>query len=326
MNIVLCYPVSDSDLEYIKNHVQPHTVINAGQEKIDKAIFDADIFCGHAKVPVDWEKVVAQGRLKWIQSSAAGMDHCLVPSVIDSDIPVTSASGLFANQVAEQTMALTYSLFRKMRTFFEAQNKREFIRRPTEDLHGQTIGIVGLGGNGRRIAEFFAPLQTQIVATDLFPTDKPDCVDELWGASELPRLLEVSDVVVLAIPLNKHTHHLFGKAQFAQMKPGAKLINVARGAVVNESALIETLQNEHLSGAGLDVTEIEPLPADSPLWGMPNVVITPHVGAQSAHRVPVTCRFFCENFRRFQKSEELLNLVDKKLGFPKPENRINGRF
>jgi phosphoglycerate dehydrogenase-like enzyme len=158
-------------------------------------------------VPVPWPAVVRRGRLQWIQSSAAGLDHCLVPEVIASPIQVSSASGLFADQVAEQTLALLLGLLRSLRTFFRAQEAREFIRRPTRDLHGATVGIVGLGGNGTRLAEILRPFRTRLVATDMFPSDQPaGVVDALWPADQLPRLLAESDIVILCVPLNDQTH------------------------------------------------------------------------------------------------------------------------
>lgn len=315
-HVVLCYPVTDHDVQLISNVDPDVQVTNAGQGGIGAALLEADIFCGHAKVPVPWPEVVEQGRLQWIQSSAAGLDHCLTPEVIDSPITVTSASGLFANQVAEQTLALLFGLYRQLPLFQNAAQKREFIRRPTWDLHGQTIGIVGFGGNGRRIAEFLAPLQTRMIATDWFPVDAPPYLDELWPHDRLHELLAQSDVVILCVPLNQHTHHLIDANAFAIMKERAVLINVARGPVVDETALVSALQDGSLRGAGLDVTEIEPLPESSPLWSMENVIITPHVGAQSAMRVPVTTDFFCENLRRYLDGEPLQNKVDKELGFP----------
>lgn len=321
MQVVLCYPVDASDVRRIESVADGVNVINAGQEGIADALLQADIFCGHAKVPVPWPEVVRQGRLQWIQSSAAGLDHCLVDDVIASDIRVTSASGLFANQVAEQAVALLFGLFRQLPRFCEASRSREFIRRPTWDLHGQTIGLVGLGGNGRRIGDFLAPLHTRIIATDWFPVDRPPYVDQLWPADQLPRLLQESDVVVLSVPLNHHTHHLIDRAMIGRMRQGAVLINVARGPVVDEEALVDALRSGHLRGAGLDVTEVEPLPPTSPLWDMEQVLITPHVGAQSAHRVPDTTSFFCDNLKRFLAGQPLMNLVDKQLGFPSPEHR-----
>jgi phosphoglycerate dehydrogenase-like enzyme len=316
MRIVVCYPVEARHLEQLRAAAPGHDIIDAGQERIAAELPTADIFLGHAKVPVSWDEVVANKRLKWIQSSAAGLDHCLVPSVIDSEIVVTSASGLFADQVAEQTFALLLGLLRGLPTFFRAQQKREFIRRPTRDLHGATVGIVGFGGNGRRIAEVLAPYRCRIVATDAFPREKPAHVEAIGPADHLPQLLAESDIVILCVPLNAQTLGMIGREQFAAMKPGSILINVARGQVVVERELVAALQSGHLWGAGVDVTEVEPLPLDSPLWDLPNVIITPHVGAQSARRADDTTDLLCENLKRYLAHEPLLNLVDKRLGFP----------
>jgi D-3-phosphoglycerate dehydrogenase len=318
MNIVLCYPTEDHHLQQIADAAPGAEIIDAGQQEIPEAILQAEIFCGHAKErPVPWDDVVTQGRLRWIQSSAAGLDHCLTPSVIASDITVTSASGLFADQVAEQTMALLIGVLRSLPVFFLAKCKREFIRRPTRDLHGMTVGIVGFGGNGRRIAEVLVPFRTRILATDLFPVDQPEHVDQLWPAERLDDLLEQVDVLILGVPLTPRTRGLIAAPQFERMKRGAILINVARGPVVVEADLVAALQSGHLGGAGVDVTEVEPLPATSPLWDLPNVIITPHVGAQSATRQDDITDFFCENLRRYQTGQPLLNLVDKELGFPR---------
>ncbi len=279
MRIVLCFPVEPRHVAQIQAAAPLAEVVDAGQERIDELLPTADVFIGHAKVPVDWDRVLAAGRLQWIQSSAAGLDHCLVPGVIESPIVVSSASGLFAPQVAEQTFALLFGLLRRLPLFFRAEAKREFIRLPTDDLRGKTVGIVGLGGNGRRIARVLAPWGVRMVATDYFPIDAPAEIDELWPADEIDRLLSVSDIVILALPLNEQTMGMFDLDRFAKMREGSYLINVARGAVVVESALVGSLASGHLAGAGLDVTEEEPLAADSRLWDDPKVIITPHVGA-----------------------------------------------
>jgi phosphoglycerate dehydrogenase-like enzyme len=321
MRIVLCYPIERRHYEQICAAAPGHEVVDAGQDRIATGLLEADIFCGHAKVPVPWPDVVRRGRLKWIQSSAAGLDHCLTPETIASDIIVTSASGLFADPVAEQTLALTLGLLRGLPTFFRAQQKREFIRRPTRDLTRSTVGIVGLGGNGTRIAEVLRPFDTRIIATDIFTTDKPAVVDELWPADELDRLLIESDIVILCVPLNATTQGMIAAPQLARMKPRSLLINVARGPIVVEKDLVAALQSGHLGGAGLDVTEIEPLPINSPLWDVPNVIITPHVGAQSARRADTTTDLICENLRRYFAGRPLINFVDKNLGFPTPAAR-----
>lgn len=316
MKIALCYQTQPEFIDAIRRVAPDAEIDDAGQERIAEAILDADIFCGHAKVPMPWAEVVQNGKLKWIQSSAAGMDHCLVPEVIASDIVVSSASGLFANQVAEQTFSLLLGLIRSLPVFFRAQTVKDYTRRPTHDLHGKTVGIVGLGGNGRRIAEILSAFRTRVIATDLFPYDQPAYVDELWPAHRLDDLLAESDIVILTLPLNASTYHIIDEGRFAAMKQDAWFINVARGQVVKEVALVEALQNKKLLGAGIDVAEIEPLPHDSPLWNMENVIITPHVGAQGATRNADATQLFCTNLRRYLQGEPPINLVDKQLGFP----------
>jgi phosphoglycerate dehydrogenase-like enzyme len=318
-NVVLCYPVENRHLEMLHRALPGWNFINAGQEGIGEQIFQADIFVGHAKVPVDWDGVARQGRLKFIQSSAAGLDHCLVPAVIQSDITVCSASGLFANQVGEQTLALLLGLLRGLPTFFRQSLRREFIRRPTDDLHGKRVGIVGLGGNGRRLAELLAPFNVELFATDYYPVRKPREVAELWPATRLLDLARRSDVLILCIPLNGGTQQLISHEVLDAMPRGSYLINVARGQVVDEPALIAALADQRLAGAGVDVTFVEPLPVESPLWEMSNVIITPHVGAQAASRVDDSTRLACENLIRYSRGESLLNVVDKTLGFPHPD-------
>lgn len=318
MRIVLCYPVEPRHLDQIREAAPGWEVVDAGQERVNELLPTADIFVGHAKVPVDWERVVSGGKLRWIQSSAAGLDHCLVPEVIESGIVVSSASGLFAAQVAEQTFALMMGSLRQLPVFFRAGMARDFERKPTDDLRGKTVGIVGLGGNGRRIADALAPWDVRVVASDHFPVDRPASVETLWPADELDRLLQRSDVVILALPLNRQTLGLFDADRIATMRRGAYLINVARGAIVREAALVAALDSGHLAGAGLDVTEVEPLPPASRLWDHPRAIVTPHVGAQSSRRVDDTTDLVCVNLRRFFCGELPFNHVDKRLGFPHP--------
>lgn len=318
-NLVLCYPVERRHLQQYAEAFPEIEVIDAGQEAIGERIFDADLFVGHAKVPVNWDGVVKAGRLKLIQSSAAGLDHCLVESVIASDIPVCSASGLFANQVGEQAFALLLGLLRGLPTFFRQSQAKEFVRRPTGDLHGKRIGIVGLGGNGRRLAQLLASWNVVIRATDYYPVRKPDEVHELWPANQLDELAANSDVLILSLPLNESTHKIISADVLSKMPQGSILINVARGRVVDEAALVDALRTGHLAGAGVDVTYDEPLPESSPLWELPNVIITPHVGAQAATRVDDSTRFAIGNLKRFLGGKSLQNIVDKNLGFPHPD-------
>ena len=316
--LVVCYPAEERHLEAIGRAAPGYRIDLADQQSIPEKIHHADLFVGHAKVPVDWDRVASAGRLKFIQSSAAGLDHCLAPSIIESPVVVCSASGLFADQVAEQTLALLLGLLRGLPIFYRQQQQREFVRRPTGDLHRKRVGIVGLGGNGRRLAQVLRPFRVTIRATDYFPEHKPSEVEELLPHTQLESLAAWSDILILTLPLNASTRGVIDRRIFEAMPKGSWLINVARGQCVNEGDLIAALDRGHLAGAGLDVTAVEPLPAESPLYGHPNVLITPHVGAQSGPRYDDSTRLICENLERYLAGKPLYNIVDKRLGFPHP--------
>lgn len=316
--LVVCYPTEDRHLQAIQRAAPDYRLLVADQQTIPELIHQADLFVGHAKVPVDWDRVAASGRLTFIQSSAAGLDHCLAPSIIQSPVVVCSASGLFADQVAEQTLALLLGLLRGIPVFYRQQQKHEFVRRPTADLHRKRVGIVGLGGNGRRLAQVLSPFRVTIRATDYFPEHKPPEVEQLLPHTQLLELAAWSDMLILTLPLNASTKGIINHKVFEAMPRGSWLINVARGQCVNEGDLVEALDRGQLAGAGLDVTAVEPLPPESPLYSHPNVLITPHVGAQSGPRYDDSTRLICENLKRYLAGQPLFNIVDKKLGFPHP--------
>ncbi len=328
--IVTCFPIEHTQVKQIRSAAgDDYHVVASSQEDIHERIYDADIFCGHVKTerPMDWRSVVDAGRLKWIQSSAAGLDHCLTPEVIDSPIVVSGCSALFANQVAETSMALLMGLIRRLPIFFQAKRDREYVRRPTDDLYGKSVGIIGFGGNGYRIARTLRPMVENIIATDLFPDAEQHAVDDgivkkILPANQLEDVMQSCDVTIVTLPLSEDNEKRIGDVQFRLCKPGAYFINVGRGSVVDQNALIDHLKTGAIAGAGLDVADPEPIAHNSPLWEMNNVIITPHIGAQSAWRVPKTVDFFCENFRRYQSGENLMNEVDKKLGFPRPQQRV----
>lgn len=321
--IVLCYPVQPHHLRQIESACPGARIIASDQERIGDDLVEATVFCGHARRPVDWERIVALGRLEWIQSSAAGLDHCLVPAVIRSGIRVSGASGLFADQVAEQTLALALGLVRRIPQFVRAQRERRFERLECDDFRTRSVVVLGCGGNGFRIASLMAPMVRRLVATDLFPESVPhgvafDAVD----AAETDRVLRDADFVVCTLPLTDGTLGWLDGERLGLIRRGGYFINVGRGQVVREDALIHLLQDGHLAGAGLDVFATEPLPADSPLWEMEQVLVTPHVGAQSTTRYDDVTWLFCENLRRFARDETPWNAVEPGLGFPLPQNRL----
>ena len=328
MNLVVCFkegPVEEYLIDRIHTAWPEVGITNVGQKDVAAALLDADFFCGHAKVPVDWDAVVRQGRLQWIQSSAAGMDWCLVPSVVESDIVISTASGVLADQVAEHTMALILGWMRNLETFLREQHDertpdyRKFFRRPTRDLTGRTVGIVGFGGVGRRLSQVLTPFRTEILAIDLFPVDKPPHVSELWPPERLDDLLGKSDVVILCLPLNLQTRGMFNGDRLKKMRPETLFVNVARGPLVDTDALAAALKNRELAGAVVDVTSPEPLPKEHPLWNFPNVIVTPHVGGQFRFRFDDVVDIFSANIRRWQEGRPLINHLTpegKRLGFP----------
>lgn len=318
MRIVLCYPVEPRHVAQIQAVVPHAEIVDAGQEHVAAELPAADIFCGHAKVPVPWETVVANGRLRWIQSSAAGLDHCLVPVVAGSDIILTSASGVLADQVAEHGLGLAIACTRRIPLFLEQQHRQEFVRRPTRDLTAATVGIVGMGGVGRRLVEVLAPFRVRILATDYFPVRKPDTVERLGGPETLPAVLEEADILFLCAPLTPQTRGMIDANAIGRMKRGGILINMARGPLVDENALVEALESGHLDSAAIDVTAVEPPPPESRLWRAPRLLITPHVAGQSARRIDAMTDFFCDNLLNYVSAKALRNLVDKRLGFPEP--------
>ncbi len=318
MRIVLCYPVEPCHISEIASVAPDAEIVDAGQDHVASELPTADIFCGHPKVPVPWHDVVRKGRLRWIQSSAAGLDHCLVPVVIDSGIMVTSASGVLADQVSEHALGLAIACTRRLPLFLDQQARREFVRRPTRDLTGATVAIIGLGGVGRRLANVLAPFRVRILATDWFPIRRPAGVEFLGPPAALPDVLAQADIVFLCAPLTDHTRGMIDAAALARMKPGAILINVARGGLVDAVALAAALESGHLDSAALDVTPEEPPDPSSPLWTAPRLIITPHVAGQSGRRIDAMTGFFCDNLQRYVRGESLRNLVDKRLGFPEP--------
>jgi serine/threonine-protein kinase len=254
------------------------------------------------------------------------MDWCLVPPVIESGIEITTASGVLADQVAEHALSLILAWTRNLPVFFNEQHNpqtpdyRKFIRRPTRDLTDSTIGIVGFGGVGRRLAEILTQFRASIIAVDLYPADKPPYIDELWYADRLDDLLIQSDIVVLSLPLNASTRGLFNAERLKKLKADSLLVNVARGPLIVAEDLVSVLENGQIAGCVMDVTSPEPLPADSKLWDFfPEVIITPHVGGQSYRRFTDVVDIFTANIKRRLSDRPLINYLTaegKKLGFP----------
>jgi phosphoglycerate dehydrogenase-like enzyme len=243
----------------------------------------------------------------------------LFPAMLASPVVMTNSRGMSAASVAEHAFALVLAAVRRMPEVIRAQDARRWIQSnlsglPT--LEGQTLGIVGLGAIGCRVARIGAAVGMRVIGIRRRVDEpSPDGVSEVMTPGDLPRLLEQADIVVLTAPQTAETRGMIGAAELARMKPTAWLINVARGKLVDEPALQAALDARQIAGAALDVFEHEPLDAASPLWAMPNVIVTPHVAGFRGDYWEAATDLFSENLERYLQRRPLLNIVDKCAGY-----------
>ncbi len=261
----------------------------------------------------------AAPRLRWVHAIASGVDMFLYPAMRDSDVVLTGEKGLVGGHLADTGFGLLLALTRQIATAIRlgssSWQEREAMRRKEIELEGLTMGIVGFGGTGRAMARRAVAFGMRVLALDEQPVPASDGVDAVWGRERLAELLAASDVVAICCPLTAETRQMFNAAAFADLKPGALLVNVTRGEIIDGEALVQALQDGRCGGAALDVAPVEPLPADHPLWTFENVVMTPHTAGASQLRATRNLDRFCENLRRVQRGEPLLGVVDKQLGY-----------
>jgi phosphoglycerate dehydrogenase-like enzyme len=259
----------------------------------------------------------AAPHLRWIQLTSAGVDRAARSGLLESDIIVTNASGLHATPIGEYVLLQMLMFCKGAPKFIRAQDRRQWVRYMPQELYGKTVGIVGLGNIGREVARLAKAFGCRIVATRRSATEgsRDGDVDELLPPSALPRLLGESDFVVLAVPLTGETRQLIGEAELRAMKSTGVVINIARGAVVDEAALVRALKEGWIAGAGLDVFEQEPLPPESELWSLENAVISPHISGGTEIYNQRATAIFCENLRRYLAGEQLMNRADAARGY-----------
>lgn len=287
---------------------------------VDRVIREADVVLGYAARE---DNFASARRLRWIQITAAGVGkRVLFPALVESDVILTNGRGLHSVAMAEHTIGVMLAFVRKLHLARDAQNRKRWIQddlwldpRPFGTLRGATLGIVGLGSIGREIAVRAQALGMRVIALRRHPTSDPAPADAQWGPEKLGELVEASDWLVLSTPLTPETHSMIGPGELARMKPDAVLINLGRGKLVDESALISTLQAGRIAGAALDVFENEPLPESSPLWAMPNVIVTPHISGFGPRYWERAMELFAGNLRRYISGEPLQNVVDKHAGY-----------
>lgn len=313
MKLLLTYNASDDDLEQIRAVSDGISTAAAGklEEAIARAAEAEVIFAGR------WSEELwrSASDLRWVQSWGAGIERFLTPDFVASPVMLTNARGVYAIPIADQVMAFLLHFSRGLNRLVRNQLERKWQHAPVDELAGQTLGIVGIGGIGEEVARRAKAFDMRVVAVRRRPSLSSAYAEEVRGPDQLSWLLGESDYVALCSALTPQTRHLIGADALAQMKPTAYLINIGRGGLIDEAALAAALREGRVAGAGLDVFEKEPLPPDSPLWEMENVLITPHNAGSSPRSHERTMELFCENLRRYLAREPLMNLVDKRAGY-----------
>jgi D-2-hydroxyacid dehydrogenase (NADP+) len=280
---------------------------------------DTDIFVGFSLRP---EQFAHARKLKWLHSTAAGVGQLMYPELQKSGIEVTNASGVHRIPMAEHILGTLIALARRFPDCFRYQQQARWAQqelwnapvRPRE-LRGQILLLIGFGAIGREVAKIIRPLGMRVWAVTRSGRTEEGLAEQVFPASKLDEALPQADFVVLAAPETPETRKMIGAREFALMKPSAYFLNVSRGALVDEPALISALAERRIAGAALDVASQEPLPPENPLWKLDNVFITPHMSAASEHLWERQTDLLMENLERWFAGEELLNRVDLNRGY-----------
>ena len=285
------------------------------------ATADADVLVGFNPEICAARLVDNDKPLRWLASLAAGVENCMaVPGVRSRNLLLTNMRGVDSAVIAEHAVALAMALAHSLDTFAVDTSKGQWSNQhgnsaPIETLAGKTMLVVGLGGIGTEVALRAHGLGMQVVATRDNASNKPDFVSYVGTPGELLTLAKSADVIVNAVPLTPQTKGMYDAKFFAVLKPSAYFVNVARGASVVTADLVSALEEHRLAGAGLDVVDPEPLPADSPLWHAPRVIITPHISSRSDFPSEARWTLAVENLRRYANGEKMLSVVDLTKGY-----------
>jgi phosphoglycerate dehydrogenase-like enzyme len=282
--------------------------------RLDALLAEAEVLVGFIP-PRDLLKR-APG-LKWIQLMSAGADNLSSSEIWQSRITITGVSGIHATPIGEYVLGTMLMFAKGAAQSFRMKQKHEWQRYTPQLIRGRTVGIVGFGHIGREVARLAKAFGMRVIATrrSVKQAGRARYADVLLPSQELKKLLGESDFVVISVPLTSETRRFIGEAELKAMKPDAYLINIARGNIIDEEALVHALDEKWIAGAGLDVTAIEPLPPDSRLWDFDNVILTPHIsGGQEDYLVHATA-LFCENLKRYLKGKKLMNVISRKRGY-----------
>jgi phosphoglycerate dehydrogenase-like enzyme len=308
--------VSAADLQRIHDAAGPGAeVVVTSQSQAHEHAEHAEVILGF----VPHALFQAAPRLRWVHAIASGVDAFLYPEFAASPVLLTSEKGLVGEHLADHAFGLLLMLTRQLATSLklgpDAWNHRPEMRRKEIELTGLTMGIVGFGGTGRAMGRRAAAFGMNCRAVDRDAVPASAEVPSVDRLDRFPELLTSSDVVAICVPLTRETQGMFDAKALASMKPSAILVNVTRGEVMDEQALVDALRNGRLGGAALDVAPREPLPADSALWNLPNVVMTPHTAGASQYRAARNIDRFVTNLQRLRNGQALEGVIDKTLGY-----------
>lgn len=283
-------------------------------EKLDNLLAEAEVIFG-----LDLPEDVAgrTPRLKWVQVITAGVEHLLDTGILERELTVTNIKGMSATPIAEFVLGLALMFVKQLPLCFQLKQEKHWQKFTTAELGSKTMGIVGLGSIGREVARLAKAFGMRVVAIrrSTQRVGRARNVDLVLPRDRLPQLLTESDFVVLALPLTPETNRLIGEEELRTMKSTAYLINVARGNVVDEEMLIRALDEHWIAGAGLDVFANEPLPAESRLWELPNVIFSPHVSGDIEDEAIKATELFVDNLKRYLNGNRLLNVVSRTKGY-----------
>jgi len=287
---------------------------SAKEKELDRLLSETEIIFGFMPPR---NVIVRAPHLKWIQTTSAGVDRTLTPEITDSKVVMTNVSGMHVVPISEMVFSLILSHAKNLSQYFENQKGKKWERYPSEVLDGKTLGILGLGHIGRKIALLGKAYGMRVVATrrHIHKVSRARDVDVVYPREQIGDLLAECDYVVDCLPFTPETVKMIGESEIRRMKPTTFLVNIGRGGTIDEEALIRALQEKRIGGVGLDTFEREPLPPASPLWEMPNVIITPHMSGWTDDYLTKATAIFVENLKRYVEGKRLFNIVDKKLSY-----------
>jgi phosphoglycerate dehydrogenase-like enzyme len=286
------------------------------KESLETLLAEAEAMFGVVLLP---DNLVSRSpNLKWMHIGGTGIDTYNASGIFDGRITVTNSRGTQAIPIAEYVIGYMFMMAKNARRLFENQKNRKWDPFLSLELREKTVGIIGLGAIGMEIARLAKGLGMRVIATRRSATRKESNVfgiDELYPTSSLHQMLSQCDYVVAAVPTTPETQKIIGEKELRAMKPTAFFINIGRGETVNQLVLTKALKENWIAGAGLDVYEKEPLPTDSELWGLPNVILSSHGSGATSRRSERVLDLFLENLRRYVHGEQLLNIIDIKKGY-----------